>query len=115
MEARMKRHLAAGLVGLAVLTPSTALAATGLYSYEGSDYSRDNAGKSVTVCDLENDGHDVHADYQVVGSGSLRIIYASGYSSCDTSGYYSAGIYQHRAVEAVPLSPDQFGPWRYPS
>ena len=47
----MKRHLAAGLVGLAVLTPSTALAATGLYSYEGSDYSRDNGGKSVTVCD----------------------------------------------------------------
>ncbi|MCU0298500.1 MAG: hypothetical protein MUF33_08280 [Candidatus Nanopelagicales bacterium] len=109
------RHWAAGFIALGVLAPATAMAATGLYSYEGSDYSRDNAGKSVTVCDLENDSRDVHADYKVVGSGSLRILDASGYSSCETSGYYSGGIYQHRAVEEISLSPDQFGPWRYPS
>jgi hypothetical protein len=36
-------------------------------------------------------------------------------NGCETSGTYSNTIYKHRIVEEINWSPDQHGPWKFPT
>ena len=98
--------------------PTGAQAAAGLMSKEGSDYSVDwNLIRQVDACDMESDGHGVHADYLVIGSGTNQQVRDGNGANNggESSGVYSAKIYRHRIVEEIPFDNDQFGPWVYPS
>lgn len=104
---------AAALIGGTLLTAS---AAGALFSYQGDDFSYDwDSARRVMACDDESDGNDVHADFYVVGSGSLRQVHTdTGSGDCASSGFFSNGIYRHRIVEES-WGEDPKGPWRYPN
>ncbi len=89
-----------------------ASATNNVFSWQGSDYSWNNGGYSVSACDQENDGNDVSADW--IQSGSLTEWHVvDGYGNgCSTSG--TAYIYRHRAVELLPGT-DAYGNWAYPN
>lgn len=105
------------LLGLGLLPPATANAYQNLYSYQGDDYSTDqNDNRQVAVCDEESDGHGVHSDYTVNGSGITQQIRDGdgAHNGCAFTGVYSQHIYKDRAVEEVPRAPDYFGGYVYP-
>lgn len=114
---RYSRAMVVAAACVLMSSPVAASAATGLISYEGSDYSYDwNSITQVMVCDQESDSNGVHADYLVIGSGTNQQVRDGdgGRNACASTGVYSQKIYRHRAVEEVPLAPDQFGSWKYP-
>jgi hypothetical protein len=111
----------AAIAALAVFTAGApaAFGATGLKSYEGSDYSQDlyTAG-AVKACDMEADGRDVYAEFTVLGSGTVQQIWDSNgaNNACEYTGDYGDyRIYKHRILESIPVFPDNAGPWKYPS
>lgn len=115
---RMRTVVTGTVCFLVILGAPAALGAQGLFSYEGDDYSRDfNDIKNVRACDMEGDSHGVHADYQRQGSGTTQQVRDGNGANngCENAGNSQNLITQHRAVEEINLSPDQFGPWRYPS
>lgn len=116
MTARRLVTAVAGLALAGVTFAPTANAASGLTSYQGSDYSRDfNAIRQVRMCDWESDGNDTHADYYAIGDGNLHQVHTStGYGDCEDSAVFTNQISRHRAVEEV-FGEDPKGPWVYPS
>jgi hypothetical protein len=102
-------------VAATLFAPSTAQAVQQLTSYQGSDYSKNSSsGLTVSACDGENDGNDVSADYQRAGSSSeYHVVNGGGSGTCVYAGLSSI-VYRHRAVELVPFTPDNYGPWVYP-
>lgn len=65
----------------------------------------------------ESDSQGVHADFLVIGSGTNQQIRDGDGNNgvCGKTSVYSVHIYRHRVVEEVPLAPDEFGPYQYPS
>lgn len=102
--------------GLSLAAPSAATAVTKLYSYNGSDFSvNSTSGKAIDACDRESDFHQVRADWQRTGSGTLQsTINDRGDGTCQR-GYPTTVVYKHRIVENKPAVPDEYGPWVYPT
>lgn len=117
-SSRRGRVVFMATVALLTAAPTTAGATANLYSYQGSNYSKDfNGIQQVEACDGESDSQSVHADYQVIGSGTVQQVRDGDGNNgvCGLSGVYYKHIFAHRAVEEVAAYPDNFGPWRYPS
>lgn len=95
---------------------AVAPAAGALTSYQGSDYSQDvSSSRQIKAYDGESDGNDVHSDYYLIGSGTLRQVHTdSGAGDIAYSAVHGTKVYRHRAVEEV-IGEDPKGPWVYPT
>jgi hypothetical protein len=114
----MRKLLGIVFMAMTVIGTTPAMAASGLKSTAGQDYSQDhNAIQQVRACDEESDSHGVHADYTTIGSSINQQVRDGGGANngCASTGVYSQKIYKHRIVEEVNASPDEFGVWKYPS
>lgn len=80
---------------------------------QGSDYSTlTNGEKTLGACDMESDGHGVHAD-GLLGNYQMRADDPDGaYGDC---GYWTydggTSFWKHRAVEELRWQPDYVGDW----
>jgi hypothetical protein len=109
----VKVAVAGGVVALAT-APGTAAAVSQPYSYQGADYSTNSSsGFTVYACDMENDGHDVSADFVRTGTSTESHVIDAYGNLCSSAGL-STVVYKHRSVELLPLT-DAYGPWVYPS
>lgn len=68
---------------------------------------------------MEADSHAVHADYKRVSTGTATYQVRDGNGANNACAYTNPfakyDVIQHRIVEEIPVLPDEFGYWVYPS
>jgi hypothetical protein len=113
------RHVLAFALFGALMVAALPVAASGLYSYEGSDYSYDfgSYGNAwIANCDMEADGNGAYAKYKIIGSGDqYRLQDPNGSQpGCGYGGPYGTYLYSHQTCEDVAFWPDPCGETVYP-
>lgn len=118
--ARHRFSVGAAAALIAVLsTPSSALAYSVLYSYEGSDFAYNTSnGVTVYACDRENDGNQVEVQ-SFRRNTEVRFVkrdsYDAGKQVCTGESVTTPGqtVYKFRIVELKAF--DSVGAWVYPA
>lgn len=98
------------------MVPTAASAVSILYSYSGSDYSRNtSSGLYIYACDREDDSRAVKAEYVRTGTSQSQYVLNEGDQSDCENGVLPTVVYKHRIIEINPWGASDYGPWRYPS
>lgn len=105
------------VVGVIAMTsaPTAASGVSVLKGWQGADYSINSSnGLAISACDMENDSHDVSADYVRSGSATEWHVIDGTYGGSCANTNLATVIYKHRAVELIPIGTDAYGSWVYP-